>query len=151
MGAALHQRKIVDGEPRKGVICQISRKLKDSEEWYGATPTECLFLVWDLEKLYYYLEGAVFEFYTDCTALRSLLNIQTTNRHMFRWQIAIQEYRGNMNIIYKEGKSQTNADGLSRWQLDNVKINPAYDHEVAAKIPIHCIEIDRRKNLKFYE
>ncbi|MBW0460765.1 hypothetical protein O181_000480 [Austropuccinia psidii MF-1] len=30
LGEALHQRQIVDGEPRGGVICYISRKLKDS-------------------------------------------------------------------------------------------------------------------------
>ncbi|MBW0475262.1 hypothetical protein O181_014977 [Austropuccinia psidii MF-1] len=27
--AALHQRQIVDGEPREGVICYISRQLQD--------------------------------------------------------------------------------------------------------------------------
>ncbi|MBW0585684.1 hypothetical protein O181_125399 [Austropuccinia psidii MF-1] len=77
--------------------------------------------------------------------------MKTTNRHMLRWQIAIQEYRGNMNIIYKEGKSNTNADGLSRWPLDNVKSNPTYDHEAAAKIPIHFMQIDRRRNFRFSE
>ncbi|MBW0536089.1 hypothetical protein O181_075804 [Austropuccinia psidii MF-1] len=77
--------------------------------------------------------------------------MKTTNRHMLRWQIAIQEYRGNMTIIYKEGKSHINADGLSRWPLDNVKSNPAYDPEAAAKIPIHFMEIDRRKNFRFSE
>ncbi|MBW0570941.1 hypothetical protein O181_110656 [Austropuccinia psidii MF-1] len=112
LGAALHQRQIVDGAPREGVICYISRQLKDSESRYGATQTECLCLLWALEKLHYYLEGAVFEVYTACTALKSLLSMKTTNRHMLRWQIAIQEYRGNMTIIYKEGKSHTNADGL---------------------------------------
>ncbi|MBW0463736.1 hypothetical protein O181_003451 [Austropuccinia psidii MF-1] len=75
--------------------------------------------------------------------------MNTTNRHMLRWQIAIQEYRGN--IIYKEGKINTNADGLSRWPLDNVKSNPEYDPEVAANIPIHFMEIDRRKNFRFSE
>ncbi|MBW0509915.1 hypothetical protein O181_049630 [Austropuccinia psidii MF-1] len=99
LGAALHQRQIVDGEPREGIICYISRQLKDSESRYGATQTECLCLVWALAKLHYYLEGAVFEVYTDCTALKSLLNMMTTNTHMLRWQIAIQEYRGNMTII----------------------------------------------------
>ncbi|MBW0523971.1 hypothetical protein O181_063686 [Austropuccinia psidii MF-1] len=54
-----------------------------------------------------------------------------------------------MTIIYKEGKSHTNADGLSRWPLDNVKSNPAYYPEVAAKIPIHFIEINRKKNFRF--
>ncbi|MBW0511729.1 hypothetical protein O181_051444 [Austropuccinia psidii MF-1] len=84
LGAALHRRQIVDGEPREGVIFYISKQLKDSEASYGATQTEFLFLVRALEKLHYYLEGAVFEVDTDCTALKSLLNIKTTNRHMIR-------------------------------------------------------------------
>ncbi|MBW0583203.1 hypothetical protein O181_122918, partial [Austropuccinia psidii MF-1] len=121
-GAALHQRQIVNGEPREGVICSISRQLKHSEARYGATQTECLCLVWALEKLHYYLEGAVFKVYTDCTAFKSLLKMKTTNRHMLRWQIAIQEYRGNMIIIYRE-----------------------------AKIPIHFIKIDEKKNFRISE
>ncbi|MBW0565320.1 hypothetical protein O181_105035 [Austropuccinia psidii MF-1] len=56
-----------------------------------------------------------------------------------------------MTIIYKQGKSKTNANGLSRWPLDNVKSNPAYDPKLVAKIPIHLMEIDRRKNFKFSE
>ncbi|MBW0474265.1 hypothetical protein O181_013980 [Austropuccinia psidii MF-1] len=125
--------------------------MKDSEDRYGATQTECQCLVWALEKLHYYLEGAFFEVYTDFTALKSLLKMKTTNRHMLRWQIANQEYTGNMTIIYKEGKSHANADGLSRWPLDNVKRNPAYDPEASANIPIHFKEVDRRKNFRFSE
>ncbi|MBW0547330.1 hypothetical protein O181_087045 [Austropuccinia psidii MF-1] len=56
-----------------------------------------------------------------------------------------------MIIIYKERKRHTNADALIRWPLDNVKINPAHDPEVAAKIPICFMEIDRRKNFRFSE
>ncbi|MBW0496146.1 hypothetical protein O181_035861 [Austropuccinia psidii MF-1] len=70
---------------------------------------------------------------------------------MLRWKVAIQEYRGNMTIIYKEVKSHNNADGLSRWPLDNVKSKPAYDPEEADNIPIHFMEIDRRKNFRFSE
>ncbi|MBW0506603.1 hypothetical protein O181_046318 [Austropuccinia psidii MF-1] len=77
--------------------------------------------------------------------------MKTSNRHMLRWQIAIQEHRGNMNIIYKEGKRHTNAYGLSRWPLENVKNNPAHEPEVAAKIPMHYMEIDRRQNFRFSE
>ncbi|MBW0544334.1 hypothetical protein O181_084049 [Austropuccinia psidii MF-1] len=149
LGEALQQRKIVDGEPREGVILYISRQLKDSEARYGDTQIECLCLVRALEKLHYYLEGAVFEVYTDCTSLKSLLNMKTTNRHMLRWQVALQELRGNMTIIFKEGKIHTNADVLSRWPLDNVRSNPAHDPEVAAKIPIHSMEIDKRINFRF--
>ncbi|MBW0465239.1 hypothetical protein O181_004954 [Austropuccinia psidii MF-1] len=77
--------------------------------------------------------------------------MKTTIRHMLRWKRAIQEYKGNMTIIYKEGKSHTNADGLSSGPLDNFQSNPSYDPEVAAKIPIHFMEIDRRKNFIFSE
>ncbi|MBW0493138.1 hypothetical protein O181_032853 [Austropuccinia psidii MF-1] len=94
---------------------------------------------------------SISEVYTECTALKSLINMKTTNRQMLRWQIAIQEYSGNMTIIYKECKSHTNADGLSLWPLDNARSNPAYDPEVAAKIPIHLMEIDRRKYFRFSE
>ncbi|MBW0478711.1 hypothetical protein O181_018426 [Austropuccinia psidii MF-1] len=102
-------------------------------------------------KIFHYLDGSVFEVYTDCKALKPLLNMKTTNRHMLRWQIAIQDYRGNMTIMYKEGKSHTNADALGRGPLHNFKSNPAYDPEVATKIPIHFREIHRRKNFKFSE
>ncbi|MBW0477197.1 hypothetical protein O181_016912 [Austropuccinia psidii MF-1] len=115
LGEALHQRQTVDGEPREGVICYISRKLKDSEARYGATQTKCLCLFWALEKHHYYLEGADFEVYADCTALKSLLNMITTNRHMLGWQIAIQEYRRNITITYKEDKSHTNEYG--HWTM----------------------------------
>ncbi|MBW0506061.1 hypothetical protein O181_045776 [Austropuccinia psidii MF-1] len=50
LGASLHQRQIIDGEPREGVICYISRSMKDSEARYGDTQTEFLCLVWAVEK-----------------------------------------------------------------------------------------------------
>ncbi|MBW0585792.1 hypothetical protein O181_125507 [Austropuccinia psidii MF-1] len=56
-----------------------------------------------------------------------------------------------MTIVYKDGKSNSNADGLSRWPLDNVKSKPAYKPEVSAKTPIHFMEIDRKKNFRFSE
>ncbi|MBW0578155.1 hypothetical protein O181_117870 [Austropuccinia psidii MF-1] len=87
---------------------------------------ECLCLVWALEKLYYHLDGSVFEVITDCNAVKSLLNLKTPNRHMLRWQIAIQEYRGNMTIVNKSGNIHNNADGLSIWELPNTPDNPAY-------------------------
>ncbi|MBW0509938.1 hypothetical protein O181_049653 [Austropuccinia psidii MF-1] len=89
--------QIGDGEPREGVIHYISTQLKDSEARCGDTQTECLCLVWPLEGLHYYLDGAVFEVYTDCTAFKSLLNIKTTNRHMLRLQIAIHQGKSRVN------------------------------------------------------
>ncbi|MBW0543091.1 hypothetical protein O181_082806 [Austropuccinia psidii MF-1] len=87
---------------------------------------ECLCLVWALEKLHYYLDGSVFEVITDCNAVKSLLKMKTPNRNMLRWQIAIQEYRGNMTRVHKAGKIHKNDEGLSGRALANTPDNPAY-------------------------
>lgn len=141
LGAALHQIQIIEDIPVEGLVCFISRQLTDSERRYGASQLECLCLVWALEKLHYYLDGCVFEVITDCTALKSLLNMKTPNRHMLRWQISIQEYRGNMTIIHKEGALHKNADGLSRWSLPNTPDNPAWVPEDCNYLPIMGISI----------
>ncbi|MBW0522962.1 hypothetical protein O181_062677 [Austropuccinia psidii MF-1] len=44
---------------------------------------------------------------------------------MLRWQIAIQEYRGDVTIVHKSGNIHKNADGLSGWALANTPENPA--------------------------
>ncbi|MBW0520367.1 hypothetical protein O181_060082 [Austropuccinia psidii MF-1] len=98
---------------------------------------ECLCLVWALGKLHYYLDGSAFEVITDCNTINSLLNMKTPNRHMLRWQIAIQQYRGNMTIAHKAGNIHKNAYGLSRWELANTPDNPAYvPFEAEPQIPI---------------
>ncbi|MBW0493329.1 hypothetical protein O181_033044 [Austropuccinia psidii MF-1] len=48
------------------------------------------------------------------------------NRHTLKWQIAIQEYRGNMTIVHKAGNIHKNADGLRKWALENTPDNPAH-------------------------
>ncbi|MBW0518717.1 hypothetical protein O181_058432 [Austropuccinia psidii MF-1] len=125
LGAPLHQVQIVNDKPYEGPICFISRKIKPTGARYGASQMECLCLVWALEKLYNYLDGRVFDVITDCNALKSLLNMRNPNIHMLRWQIAIQEYRGNMTRVNKAGDIHKNAEGLSRWALPNTPYNPA--------------------------
>ncbi|MBW0593397.1 hypothetical protein O181_133112 [Austropuccinia psidii MF-1] len=61
---------------------------------------------------------------------------------MLRWQIAIQEYRGNMTIFHKDGNVHKNADGLSRWPLPNDIDNPAYvPQESSPQIPREVISV----------
>ncbi|MBW0532720.1 hypothetical protein O181_072435 [Austropuccinia psidii MF-1] len=72
LGAALHQTKIINDKPVEGPICIISRQIKPTEATYGASKMECLFIVWALEKLHYYLDGPVFDIITDCNAVKSL-------------------------------------------------------------------------------
>ncbi|MBW0539621.1 hypothetical protein O181_079336 [Austropuccinia psidii MF-1] len=65
--------------------------------------------------------------------------MQTSNRHMLRWQIAIQEYRGNMTIVNKSGNIHKNADGIRRWALANPPKNPAWVPQEENHIEGICI------------
>ncbi|MBW0553673.1 hypothetical protein O181_093388 [Austropuccinia psidii MF-1] len=151
LGAALHQVQILNDKPVEGLICSISRKIKPAEARYGASQMECLCLFWSLEKLNYFLEGCIFEVITDCTTVKSLLNMKKPNRHMLRWLIAIQEYRGNMTIAHKDGNIDKNADGLRRWPLTINIDNPAYVPEEAfPQIPIEGISVTDL-NTTFFE
>ncbi|MBW0505237.1 hypothetical protein O181_044952 [Austropuccinia psidii MF-1] len=135
LGAALHQTQIINDKPVDGPIFFISRQIKPTE----ARQMECLCLVWALEKLHYYLDGTVFDVITDCNAVKSFLNIKTPNRHMLRWKIAIQEYRGNMTIVNKSGNIHKNSDGLSIWSLANTPENPAWVPQEEHHIEGICI------------
>ncbi|KAI7935554.1 hypothetical protein MJO28_016425 [Puccinia striiformis f. sp. tritici] len=150
LGAALHQEFQIDDKPVEKPVLFISRQIKSTERKYGASQMECLALVWSLEKLHYYLEGTKVVVVTDCTAVKTLMNMKTPNRHMLRWQIAIQQYRGHMTIIHKPGIKHKNADGLSRWALPNTPDNPAWDAEDDDIFPIlgiHMCDLDTA----FYE
>ncbi|MBW0550119.1 hypothetical protein O181_089834 [Austropuccinia psidii MF-1] len=151
LGAALHQVQIINDKPVEGPICFISRQIKPTEDRYGAGQMECLCLVWALQKLNYFLGGCAFEGRTDFTAVKSLLNMKTPNRHMLRWKRAIQEYRGNMTIVNKTLNIQKSADGLSRWPLPNKMDNPAYvPEEASPQISIEGISVTDL-NTTFFE
>ncbi|MBW0561752.1 hypothetical protein O181_101467, partial [Austropuccinia psidii MF-1] len=152
LDAALHPVQIMNDKPVEGPICFISRKIKPTEARYGENQMECLCLFWALEKLNYFLERCVFEVITYFTIVKSLLKMKTPNRHMLRWQIAIQEYRGNMTIVHKDGNINKNEDELSRWPQPNKIDNSAYVPEKAStQIPIEGISVTDLKTTLFEE
>ncbi|MBW0581458.1 hypothetical protein O181_121173, partial [Austropuccinia psidii MF-1] len=149
--AALHQVQIINDKPVEEPICFISRQIKPTEARYGVSQMECLCHVCALEKLNYLLEGFVFEVMTDFTAVNSLSNLKTPNRNMLRWQIAIQEYRGNMTIVHKDGNIHKNSDRLRRWPLPNNIDNTSYvPEEASPQIPIEGISVTDL-NTTFFE
>ncbi|MBW0536652.1 hypothetical protein O181_076367 [Austropuccinia psidii MF-1] len=139
LGAELHQTQIINDKPVEGPICFISRQVKPTEASYGEIQMECLCLVWAFEKLHYFLDETVFDVITDCNDVKYLLNMKTPNRNMLRWHIAIQEYRGNMTIVHKSGNIHKNADGLSRWALENTPGNPAWVPQEEHHIEGTCV------------
>ncbi|MBW0469898.1 hypothetical protein O181_009613 [Austropuccinia psidii MF-1] len=118
-------KRMINDKPAAGSICFISSKIQTTEARYREIQIEFLCQVWALEKLNYYLDEKVFDVITDCNSVRYLLSMNPPNRLMLRWKIAIQEYTGNMIIVHKHGKIDKNADGLSRWALENTPENSA--------------------------
>ncbi|MBW0514699.1 hypothetical protein O181_054414 [Austropuccinia psidii MF-1] len=77
--------------------------------------------------------------------------MKTPNRHMLRWQIAIQDYRENITIVHEDGNIHKNADGLSRLPLPSNIDNPSYAVEEASpQIPIEEISVTDL-NTTFFE
>ncbi|MBW0527053.1 hypothetical protein O181_066768 [Austropuccinia psidii MF-1] len=77
--------------------------------------------------------------------------MKTPNSHILRWQIAIQQYGGNMNVFHQHGNIHKNSDGLSRWPLPNDIDNPAYvPEEASPQIPIEGISVTDL-NTTFFE
>ncbi|MBW0496771.1 hypothetical protein O181_036486 [Austropuccinia psidii MF-1] len=71
---------------------------------------------------------------------------------MLRWKIAIQEYRGNMSIVHKDGNIDKNVDGLRRWPLPNNIYNPAYvPEEASPQILIEGISVTDLNTTLFEE
>ncbi|MBW0502194.1 hypothetical protein O181_041909 [Austropuccinia psidii MF-1] len=78
--------------------------------------------------------------------------MKTPHRHILRLQIAVQEYRGNITIVHKDGNIYKNADRLSRWPLRKNINNPAYlPEEAPPQIPTEGISVTDLKTTFFEE
>lgn len=97
-------------------VAYASRSLQPHEKKYGATEMEGLGVVWAIKHFRPYLYGHPCEVYTDHSALTSLLNTPQPSGKLARWGLAIQEL--DVKICHRAGRSNSNADALSRAPLD---------------------------------
>lgn len=109
LGAVLYQ----EHEGRKRVVAYASRGLSRSEARYSAHKLEFLALKWAVtEKFNDYLYGAYFTVVTDSNPLTYLLTSAKLDATSYRWLSAISTY--SFKIMYRAGKQNADADGLSR-------------------------------------
>lgn len=109
LGAVLYQEQ----EGVKMVIAYASRGLSKSERNYPTHKLEFLALKWAItEKFSDYLTGQTFSVFTDNNPLTYVLTSAKLDATGHRWVTALSSY--NFSITYKPGKSNTDADLLSR-------------------------------------
>ena len=74
------------------------------------------------KKFHDYLYGNQFSVYTDSNPLTYLLSSAKLDATGHRWVASLGNY--NFKLIYRSGKANGDADGLSRRPQENVEIFP---------------------------
>uniref|UniRef100_A0A3B3BNF8 Gypsy retrotransposon integrase-like protein 1 n=1 Tax=Oryzias melastigma TaxID=30732 RepID=A0A3B3BNF8_ORYME len=124
LGAILYQ----EHEEKKRVVAYASRGLTKSESRYPAHKLEFLALKWAVtEKFSDYLYGAQFTVVTDSNPLTYLLTTAKLDATSYRWLSALSTY--NFKIVYRAGKRNADADGLSRRPHGELQEDPISNKE----------------------
>ena len=117
VGAVL-SHKMKNGTERP--IGYVSRSLQEAERNYSTLEKEALAIIFGIKKFHQFLYGHLFTIKTDHKPLEGLLSekkgipSQAAPR-IQRWALTLSAYE--YKISYKAGKSNCNADGLSRLPL----------------------------------
>ena len=113
-GAVLTQ---LDDSGMEHLIACTSKALNSAERKYSTTEQECLAVIRALKEWRHYLLGSKFTIITDHQALQYLVH----NRHvatgrLARWVLILSEF-GTVDICYRKGATNFEADALSRAPL----------------------------------
>ena len=109
LGATLSQR-VGQGTPHP--IAYASRSLSKAERNYSITKLETLAVVWAITHFHAYLYGNEVTVYTDHSAVRAVLETPSPSGKHARWWTKV--YGSGVQIVYRPGKTNKNADALSR-------------------------------------
>ena len=109
LGAVLAQKQ-ADGLIHP--VAYASRSLNPHEKSYAISELETLALVWAVKQFRAYILGHKCTVLTDHSACTSLLNTPHPSAKLARWAMIIQEM--DLHIQHRPGKSNANADALSR-------------------------------------
>ena len=86
--------------------------MSPTERKYTTTEREALAVVYACKKFRHYLLGYRIIFHTDHDSLKYLVNKPDLSERIARWILLLQEF--NNEVVVKSGKSNSNADYLSR-------------------------------------
>lgn len=124
IGAVLSQGSVGADKP----IAYASRTLNSSEMNYSTIEKELLAIVWATKYFRPYLFGRKFKIITDHKPLQWVMSLKEPNARLTRWKLKLSEY--DFTVIYKQGKHNTNADALSRIEINNEELQ-----DLASLIP----------------
>lgn len=128
IGAILSQGPIGSDKP----VCYASRTLNESEMNYSTIERELLAIVWATKYFRPYLFGRKFKVVTDHKPLQWMMNLKEPNSRLTRWRLRLSEY--DFTVTYKKGKANSNADALSRIEINIGEVDSIVD-ELCSILP----------------
>ena len=113
VGSALFQEREKVMKP----VGYFSKHLTITQKSYPTSEKELLAIVLSCEYWVQYLWGNNFTVYTDHQPLTYMMSIEKPASRLARWLIRLRDF--DFKIIYKPGKQNGCADGMSRWMLED--------------------------------
>ena len=135
LGAMLAQ------ETANGIVRPLayaSRTVRGAEKNYSVTELEALGVIWAVKHFWHYLYGHRCTIVTDHQALKSILNTPQPSGKLARWGLILQEL--DVEIVYRAGKKNANADALSR----NPEHEPTTNDEAMELSEVNAATTHRR-------
>ena len=116
----------VPGIPEEVPVYFLSHRLSPTQQRWPVIEREAYAIVYALQKLDYYLNGATFTIKTDHRPLQYLFEADWTNKKIQQWALKLNGY--NCKIEYLAGKENTCADLLSRipqqLEAEPIEVSP---------------------------
>ena len=115
---------------REGVekpVAYFSRQLQGAQRRYSATELEGLAIFKAIHFFDHFLYGQKFTVVTDHKALVYLLKSRKLNKRLHGWVLKLLDF--NFEIVYRPGKQNQDADGLSRQAWDSNEGDPSISME----------------------
>lgn len=113
IAAVLSQGELGKDKP----VCYASRTLSDTEVKYSTLEKEFLAIIYATKQFRPYIYGTKFTIITDHRPLMWMHRMKEPNAKLERWRMKMAEFE--YEIKFKAGKINTNADALSRLEINN--------------------------------
>ena len=127
LGAVLTQ---IDNAGKERPVRYASRALQPLEAKWTTREQELMAVVWVCETFHRYLWGKKFIIQTDHANLQWLQSISPQKPRLSRWALRLTEYE--FDLQHRPGKSNTNADALSRNPHPTPEVPPLMDISTCA-------------------
>ena len=140
LGAVLCQ---IQDDDKKHPIAYASRALGPCEKNYAITKLETLVVLWAVSHLQSYLYGQRVTIFTDHTAVGAVLKGAGLSGKHARWWAKL--YEGGMkevNVKYRAGKENCNANALPRCPQGEAPNGMEDDIQVAQVVDAEDLEVD---------